>query len=191
MSNQQQPETRRQNKLRLTGNVSQVKPLNGGGAAISLAYNEGKTVNGQWEQTDTLFMPCIVPKAMRFIPNVGDKMTIDGFLASNNFTPQGGKKRFGIQIVINKILEYTEKQHQPAQQQGGHNQDPNQGQQPHLPAQQQGGYGQAPQQGRQRSQPAPQQNGYRHPQESAPQQHNYNDQSTNFEKGTEFGQQNN
>ncbi|WP_076414962.1 hypothetical protein [Shewanella sp. UCD-KL12] len=117
--NQSQPQKLRQNKLRLTGNVSQVRPLSSGGAAISLAYNEGKTVNGQWEQTDTMFITCIVPKAMRFIPNIGDKMTIDGFLASNNYTPQGGRKRFGIQIIINKILEHTEKPRQPAQQQGG------------------------------------------------------------------------
>ncbi len=70
---------------------------------------------------------------------------------------------------------------------GGHNQASHQGQQPHLPAHLQGGYKQAPQQGQQSAQ---QQNAYHHPQEPAPQHHNYNDQS-GFQNGADFGHQQN
>ena len=88
----------RQNSIVFTGNVSQVKPLQNGGAAISLAYNEGSMINGQWETKDTLFLESYLPAKLNFIPNVGDKMTISGFMASNNYQPQGGKKKFGVRL---------------------------------------------------------------------------------------------
>lgn len=140
---QNQTKSTRSNKLRFTGNVSQVKPLQNGGAAISLAYNEGKMVNDKWETSDTLFMQCIVPAKFNLIPNIGDRMTIEGFLASDNFQPEGGKKRYGVKIIINLILEHKIKQQQ--QQAPQHNGYQNQ------PAPQQGGY---------QNQPAPQQGGY-------------------------------
>ncbi|GIU40908.1 hypothetical protein TUM3794_19970 [Shewanella colwelliana] len=160
MNNQNQ--TKRQNSIAFTGNVSKVKPLNGGACAISLAYNEGSQVNGQWETTDTLFMECYIPAKLNFIPGVGDKMTITGFLASNNYTPQqGGNKRYGVKIVVNQIDEYSPKQaNQSAAQQ--QYQPQGQYQQPEQQYQPQGQYQQpAPQQyqpqGGQQPQQRPQQ----------------------------------
>ncbi|QIR16330.1 single-stranded DNA-binding protein [Shewanella aestuarii] len=181
--NHTQNQSTRQNTIRFTGNVSQVKPLQNGGASISLAYNEGKMVNNEWQQSDTLYMSCIVPAKLNFIPNIGDKMTIEGFLGSDNYQPQGGKKRYGVKIIINQILEYSEKQQAP-QQNGYQN----------RPAPQQNSYQQAPQQNGYQNRPAPQQNSYQQaPQQNgyqnrpAPQQNNQAPQN-NFQQGNGFRQ---
>ncbi|MGI2115663.1 hypothetical protein ACRN9G_18950 [Shewanella frigidimarina] len=207
MNNHTQNQSTRQNTIRFTGNVSQVKPLQNGGASISLAHNEGKMVNNEWQQSDTLFMSCIVPAKLNFIPNIGDKMTIEGFLASDNYQPQGGKKRFGAKIIINQILEYSETQN-AARQQGYNNQAAYQ-----QPAPQQSGYQNrpapqqnAPQQSGYQNRPAPQQNapqqsGYQNrpaPQQNAPQQSGYQNRpapqqnnqppQNNFQQGSGFRQ---
>ncbi|MGB5117804.1 MAG: hypothetical protein WBO26_12725, partial [Providencia rettgeri] len=148
----------RQNSIVITGNVSQVKPLQNGGAAISLAYNEGSMINGEWETKDTLFLESYLPAKLNFIPNVGDKMTISGFMASNNYQPQGGKKKFGVRIVVNEIIEYSPKpasqqQHAPQQQYAPQQHAPQQGGYQNRPAPQQ----HAPQQGGYQNRPAPQQ----------------------------------
>ncbi|MCU8005804.1 single-stranded DNA-binding protein [Shewanella sp. SM96] len=169
----------RQNSIVITGNVSQVKPLQNGGAAISLAYNEGSMINGEWETKDTLFLESYLPAKLNFIPNVGDKMTISGFMASNNYQPQGGKKKFGVRIVVNEIIEYSPKpasqqQHAPQQQYAPQQHAPQQGGYQNRPAPQQ----HAPQQGGYQNRPAPQQHapqqgGYQNrpaPQQYAPQQ---------------------
>lgn len=109
MQNQSTQQAKRANNLEFTGNVSRVKPLQSG-FAISLAYNEGKMVNGQWETSDTLFIETFVPSRCGVAPCVGDRMTVRGFIASNNYTPQNGKKRFGVKIVVNEVLEYSPKQ---------------------------------------------------------------------------------
>jgi len=170
----------RQNSIVFTGNVSQVKPLENGGAAISLAYNEGSMINGQWETKDTLFLESYLPAKLNFIPNVGDKMTISGFMASNNYQPQGGKKKFGVRIVVNEITEYSPKQasqqqHAPQQQYA-----PQQGSYQHQPAPHNAPQQHAPQQGGYQNRPAPQQGGYQNrpapqnaPQQYAPQQGSY------------------
>ncbi|MCT8869271.1 MULTISPECIES: hypothetical protein [Shewanella] len=174
----------RQNSIVFTGNVSQVKPLENGGAAISLAYNEGSMINGQWETKDTLFLESYLPAKLNFIPNVGDKMTISGFMASNNYQPQGGKKKFGVRIVVNEITEYSPKQasqqqHAPQQQYA-----PQQGSYQHQPAPQNAPQQHAPQQGGYQNRPAPQnaprQGGYQNrpapqnaPQQNAPRQGGY------------------
>jgi single-stranded DNA-binding protein len=135
----------RQNSIIFTGNVSQVKPIQGGACAISLAFNEGSMANGQWEQKDTLFIEAYFPAKLNCIPNIGDKMTVSGFMASSNYQPQQGKKRFGMKIVVNEITEYTAKstnqsapQHAP---QGQYDNAPQQ--RSHAP---QGQYDNAPQQ---------------------------------------------
>ncbi|MCT8865742.1 MULTISPECIES: hypothetical protein [Shewanella] len=159
----------RQNSIVFTGNVSQVKPLENGGAAISLAYNEGSMINGQWETKDTLFLESYLPAKLNFIPNVGDKMTISGFMASNNYQPQGGKKKFGVKIVVNEITEYSPKQasqqqHAPQQQYA-----PQQGSYQNRPAPQNAPQQYAPQHGSYQNRPAPQ----NAPQQYAPQQGGY------------------
>ncbi|MCU8056161.1 hypothetical protein L5L78_08100 [Shewanella sp. SM34] len=153
----------RQNSIVFTGNVSQVKPLQNGGAAISLAYNEGSMINGQWETKDTLFLESYLPAKLNFIPNVGDKMTISGFMASNNYQPQGGKKKFGVRVVVNEIIEYSPKQ--ASQQQHA----PQQGSYQNRPAPQNAPQQHAPQQGSYQNRPAPQ----NAPQQHAPQQGSY------------------
>ncbi|WP_434949631.1 hypothetical protein ACRWQL_00595 (plasmid) [Shewanella sp. HL-SH4] len=212
MNNHTQNQSTRQNTIRFTGNVSQVKPLQNGGASISLAHNEGKMVNNEWQQSDTLFMSCIVPAKLNFIPNIGDKMTIEGFLASDNYQPQGGKKRFGAKIIINQILEYSEPQN-AARQQGYNNQAAYQQPAPQQNAPQQSGYQNrpapqqnAPQQSGYQNRPAPQQNapqqsGYQNrpaPQQNAPQQSGYQNRpapqqnnqppQNNFQQGSGFRQ---
>lgn len=152
MNNQIQPQ-RRQNQLTFTGNVSQVKPLQNS-VVVNLAYNEGKKdAQGQFQQTDTLFMEAIIPASVGLQPNIGDRVTVGGFLASNNFTPQGGKKRYGVKIVVQEILEFIQKQ--PTQQQP---QSYNQPQQQYQQPQQQ--YQQPQQQYQQPQQQYQQQNSY-------------------------------
>lgn len=192
-------QAKRQNSIVFTGNVSQVKPLQNGGAVISLAYNEGSMVNGQWETTDTLFLECYIPPKLQFIPNIGDKMTITGFMASNNYQPQGGKKKFGMKVVVNEIVEYSPKQasqqHAPQQNYASHapQQYEQNAQQQHAP--QQAGYQNRPapqqhalQQAGYQNRPAPHQQalkqaGYQN--RPAPQQH-YAPQG-GFQKGDGFG----
>jgi single-stranded DNA-binding protein len=182
MNNQTQNQSTRQNVIRFTGNVSQVKPLPNGGASISLAYNEGTMVNGEWQQSDTLFMSCIVPAKLNFIPNIGDKMTIEGFLASDNYQPQGGKKRYGVKIIINQILEHSEKPSAPAYQQHAPQQQGYQNQSaPQQHAPQQKGYQNQPAP----QQRAPQQQGYQN--RPAPQQPNQQQQNS-FQQGNGFRQ---
>ncbi|MBB1390090.1 MULTISPECIES: hypothetical protein [unclassified Shewanella] len=152
----------RQNSLVFTGNVSQVKPIQGGACAISLAYNEGSMVNGQWETKDTLFLEAYIPAKLNFQPNVGDKMTISGFMAANNYQPQNSKKRYGSKVVINEIVEYIAKTVNNASQQNNYNNPPQQ----HAPQY-------APRNAPQRHAPrnAPQQHAPQYAQRNAPQQH--------------------
>lgn len=113
----QNNQTTRANKLRFTGNVCKFKVLTQGSIAITLAYNEGEMVNNEWQTSDTIFIETLIPRKLNFMPNVGDKLTVEGFLASNNFTPQGGKKKYGVKIIVNKILEHRPIVNKPAQQQ--------------------------------------------------------------------------
>jgi len=139
MNNQNQ--STRQNTIIFTGNVSQVKPIQGGACAISLAYNEGSMVNGQWETKDTLFLEAYIPAKLNFQPNIGDKMTVSGFMASNNYQTQNGTKRYGMKIVVNEVVEYSAKtERNTSNQPNNHNNAP---QQQHAP---QGHYANAPQQ---------------------------------------------
>jgi single-stranded DNA-binding protein len=115
MKNQNQ--STRQNSIIFTGNVSQVKPISGGACAISLAYNEGSMVNGSWETKDTIFLEAYIPAKLNFTPSIGDKMTVSGFIASNNYQLQNGKKRYGIKVVVTEIVEYSEKTTNTPQQQ--------------------------------------------------------------------------
>ncbi|MBB1440567.1 hypothetical protein H5202_18190 [Shewanella sp. SG41-4] len=138
MNNQNQ--STRQNTIIFTGNVSQVKPIQGGACAISLAYNEGSMVNGQWETKDTLFLEAYIPAKLNFQPNIGDKMTVNGFMASNNYQPQNGTKRYGMKIVVNEVVEYSAKTERNTS--NTHNNTP-QGQYTNAP---QGQYANAPQQ---------------------------------------------
>ena len=157
----------RQNSIVFTGNVSQVKPIQGGACAISLAYNEGSMVNGQWETKDTLFLEAYIPAKLNFQPNIGDKITISGFMGANNYQPQTGKKRYGVKIIINEIVEYTAKTVNNASQQNNYNAP-----QQHAPQNApQGQYAHAQQNAPQQRAPqyAPQ-GQYAHAQQNAPQQ---------------------
>ncbi|WP_282109350.1 hypothetical protein [Shewanella algicola] len=200
MNNQNQ--STRKNTIEFTGNVSQVKPIQGGACAISLAYNEGSMVNGQWETKDTLFLEAYIPAKLNFQPNIGDKMTVLGFMASNNYQPQNGNKRYGMKVVVNEIVEYSAKternnSNQPNNYnnapQGQYNQAP-QGQYNQAP---QGQYAQAPQgqyaqapQGHRPNAPqhrAPQYAQQNAPQPQAPQYQQHNSRPNNsFQRGNGF-----
>lgn len=194
MNNQNQ--TKRQNSIAFTGNVAQVKPLNGGACAISLAYNEGSQVNGQWETTDTLFMECYLPAKLNFIPNIGDRMTISGFLASNNFTPQhGGNKRYGVKIVVNEINEYSPKQANQSAAQQQYNPQGSYQAAPQQPQNHSHGQYQQPRQQRPRQQYQPRDNNQAPQQQYRPQrqypapqqnQHHQHQQPHGFESGSGF-----
>ncbi|MEZ8187985.1 hypothetical protein ACED29_19455 [Shewanella sp. 5S214] len=171
----------RQNSLVFTGNVSQVKPIQGGACAISLAYNEGSMVNGQWETKDTLFLEAYIPAKLNFQPNVGDKMTISGFMAANNYQPQNSKKRYGSRVVINEIVEYIAKTVNNASQQNNYNNAPQQYAPRNAPQQHAPQYAprNAPQQH------APQQHAPQYAQRNAPQQHDSRPNNS-FQRGAGF-----
>ncbi|MGI2040144.1 hypothetical protein ACRN9Z_19025 [Shewanella frigidimarina] len=186
----------RQNSLVFTGNVSQVKPIQGGACAISLAYNEGSMVNGQWETKDTLFLEAYIPAKLNFQPNVGDKMTISGFMAANNYQPQNSKKRYGSKVVINEIVEYIAKTVNNASQQNNYNNAPQQ----HAPqyaqqnAPQQHAPQYAPRNAPQQHAPqyAPQQHAPQYAQQNAPQQHapQYAQRNAPQQHAPQYAQQN-
>ena len=175
----------RQNSLVFTGNVSQVKPIQGGACAISLAYNEGSMVNGQWETKDTLFLEAYIPAKLNFQPNVGDKMTISGFMAANNYQPQNSKKRYGSKVVINEIVEYIAKTVNNASQQNNYNNAPQQYAPRNAPQQHAPQY--APRNAPQRHAPrnAPQQHAPQYAQRNAPQQHDSRPNNS-FQRGAGF-----
>ena len=89
----------RQNSIIFTGNVSQVKPIQGGACAISLAFNEGSMANGQWEQKDTLFIEAYFPAKLNCIPNIGDNDSgvILNFIPYNN-------KRYNLILLLDKFV---------------------------------------------------------------------------------------
>ena len=169
--NTSKQQNRRLNAIEFTGNVAKVTPV-GEHLVVSLAFNEGSYQNDEWVQKDTLYMKAFLSvKIYNYQVSVGDKLTVRGFLASDNFKPEGGKKRYNVQITVMEVVEHLLKQHDSQPQSGYQSQPQSPQQQPQrYQSQQQPQHSGHRQPNQPSSQQQPQHSGHRQSNQPSPQQ---------------------